>query len=401
MPARILVVAADSEFQSLLGNTLRADGHEILLANDAQEAARRMAADGPDLVALDSDLPDMPATDLLRQVRRAEASAGGHLPIILIDKVNSVEAKVGALRSGADWYLAKPVHPLELSARVRGLLARFERDRRHSAPADKPRVGRVHGFYGAKGGVGSTTIAINTAIALHRELHKSVVLVDGSLQFGDHRVFLDLGPNQRSIVDAVTTTGFDVDLLRKTVVRHDSGVDLLLAPSSPENAELVSTEQHHLLRTIEQLRTIYDYVLIDMDMHLDDHMLDVISVADRLIVVMTADLACLKNVRLLLATMAQLAVPDERLMLVLNRANAFTGISTKSVENVLRRPIEQQIVNDYRSAISALNSGTPFMYNRTDSPLGRAVLEFARRVAGEQAPTRAEASRLQLAAAVR
>ena len=78
--------------------------------------------------------------------------------------------------------------------------------------------------------------------------------------------------------------------------------------------------------------------------------------------------------------MTSLAIPDERLMLVLNRSNAFTGISLKSVENVLRRNIAQQIGNDYRSAISSLNSGTPFMVNRPDSAVGRGVLEWARHV---------------------
>jgi MinD superfamily P-loop ATPase len=104
------------------------------------------------------------------------------------------------------------------------------------------------------------------------------------------------------------------------------------------------------MRVVEVLRSMYDYVIVDLDKRLDDHVLDVIGMADRLIVVMTADLSCLKNVRLVLETMASLAIPDERLMLVLNRSNAFTGISLKSVENVLRRPIAQQIGNDYRSA---------------------------------------------------
>ena len=115
-----------------------------------------------------------------------------------------------------------------------------------------------------------------------------------------------------------------------------------------------------------------------MDRRLDDHMLDVVGAADRLVVVMTADLSCLKNVRLVIQTMGKLAVPDEKLMLVLNRANAFTGISAKSVESVLKMPIAEQIVNDYRSAISALNSGAPFMASKPDSALSRAVLDLAR-----------------------
>jgi pilus assembly protein CpaE len=221
------------------------------------------------------------------------------------------------------------------------------------------------------------------------------VLVDANFMFGDHRVFLDLGPDQRSIVDVVTATAIDADVLRRIVVRDDSGVDLLLAPPAPESAELVSAEHHHLLRIVELLRTMYDYVIVDMDERFDDHMLDVIGTADQLVVVMTADLSCVKNVRLVLATMASLGVPDERLMLVLNRANAFTGISPKSVESVLKRTIAQQIVNDYRTAISALNSGAPFMNNRPDSALGRAVLEWARTV-DRQGGEGAELARLEL-----
>ena len=109
-------------------------------------------------------------------------------------------------------------------------------------------------FYGAKGGVGTTTLAINTAIALHRVLRRSVVLVDADLQFGDHRVFLDLGNDKRSIVDAVTAPAIDGDLLRQVVVRHDSGVDLLLAPPNPETAEHVSAERHHMAQIVETLR---------------------------------------------------------------------------------------------------------------------------------------------------
>ena len=110
---------------------------------------------------------------------------------------------------GADDYLIKPFHPAELLARIKSLLARF-------APRDallaRPPMGRILAFYGAKGGVGTTTIAINAAIALHRELGRKVCLVDGNLQFGDHRVFLDLGLDKKSIVDIVTAPSIDAEL---------------------------------------------------------------------------------------------------------------------------------------------------------------------------------------------
>jgi pilus assembly protein CpaE len=394
MPARVLVVAAQPPIQAQLGTILRHDGHEIVVAATGQEGLRRWNAERPDLIALVADLPDMSGLDFISRLRHGEP-VGVHTPIVLLGSGNDVDSKVASLRAGADDYLSKPVHPQEMSARVRGLLARFAR-----APQQvrKQAFGRVHAYYGAKGGVGTTTLAINTAIALHSELKRSVALVDGNLQFGDHRVFLDMGTDMRSIVDIVTATAIDAEVVRRVMIRHDSGIDLLLAPPAPESAELVSREQHHLLRIVELLRSMYDYVVIDMDNQLDDHALDVIGAADRLIVVMTADLSCLKNVRLLLETMGQLGVPDERLLLVLNRANAFTGISVKSVENVLRHPIAQQIGNDYRSAISSLNSGTPFMVNRADSAIGRGVSEFARMV-DQQTTSALQEGKLELSVA--
>ncbi len=396
MSARVLVVAAQPAIQLQLGNMLRHDGHEIITAPDAQEGLRRWASDRPDLIAIDNDLNGPTGMELLARIRAAEP-AGTHTPIVLLGGTGDIDAKVQALRAGADDYLGKPVHPQELSARVRGLLARFSRPQAPVAP--RPRTfGKVAAFYGAKGGVGTTTLAINSAIALHRELKRSVALVDANFQFGDHRVFLDLGLNQRSIVDAVEATSIDADILKRVMIRHDSGIDLLLAPPSPESAELVSTEQHHLLKVIEVLKTMYDYVVVDMDDRLDEHSLDVIGLADRLVLVMTADLSCLKNVRLVLATMAQLGVPDERLMLVLNRANAFTGISARSVESVLKTPIAHMIVNDYRTAVSSLNSGAPFMATRPDSALARAVNELARMI-DQQPASSPEASELELAGA--
>ena len=106
---------------------------------------------------------------------------------------------------------------------------------------------------------------------------------------------------------------------------------------------------------------------------------------------MTADLSCLKNVRLVLETIVQPGLSSTtRSSLVLNRSNAFTGINVKNAEGALKRTIDHQVVNEYRGAISALNSGAPFMFTRADSLLGRSLLEFAR-VVDKLAPVEAAA----------
>jgi pilus assembly protein CpaE len=372
MAAKILVVDDDPNVQRLLTYTLKQEGYEVIVAGDGAEGFRLWGTEIPALMLLDVMLPKLDGYQVAAKIRSEEGTTA-HVPIIMLTAEREVEQKVRGLRAGADDYLIKPFHPAELLARIKSLLARF-------APAEplvgRPPLGRILVFYGAKGGVGTTTIAINTAIALHRELGRKTVLVDGNLQFGDHRVFLDLGLDRKSIVDAVTAPSIDLDLIKQVLVKHDAGVDLLLAPPSPETAELVT--QDHMPVIMDQLRTVYDYVLVDIDKKLDEINLRILDAADIIFVVMTADLSCLKNVRLVLETIANLGYEQEKVRLVLNRSNAFTGINVRNAEGALKRTIDHQVVNEYRGAISALNSGAPFMFTKADSLLGRSVLDFAR-----------------------
>ncbi|MGZ6341244.1 MAG: response regulator, partial [Candidatus Limnocylindrales bacterium] len=219
MAAKILVVDDDPNVQRLLTYTLKQEGYEVVVAGDGAEGFRLWGSEEPALILLDVMLPRLDGYQVASKIR-AEESAGSHVPIIMLTAEREVEQKVRGLRAGADDYLIKPFHPAELLARIKSLLARFAP---REALVGRPPLGRILTFYGAKGGVGTTTIAINTAIALHRELGRKVCLVDGNLQFGDHRVFLDLGLDRKSIVDVVTAPTIDLDLIKQVLVKHDSG----------------------------------------------------------------------------------------------------------------------------------------------------------------------------------
>src|SRR4029450_4164951 len=225
MAAKILVVDDDPNVQRLLQYTLKQEGYDVVIAGDGAEGFRLWTQESADLVLLDVMLPKLDGYQVAQKIREQEAG-GSHIPIIMLTAEREVEQKVRGLRAGADDYLIKPFHPAELLARIKSLLARFA----PKEAATRPPLGRALACYGAKGGVGTTTIAINAAIALHRELGRKVCLVDGNLQFGDHRVFLDLGLDRKSIVDIVTAPSMDQDLVKQVLVKHDSGIDLLLAP---------------------------------------------------------------------------------------------------------------------------------------------------------------------------
>ena len=377
---KVLVVDDDLNIQRVLVFTLKQEGFEVHVASDGQAGVEMAASVEPDLILMDVAMPRLDGYAATQQIRAAE-TPGRRVPIIMLTAEADVEQRVKGLRAGADDDIVKPFHPLELIARIKALLARSGRGQERKPGTEKATLGRLICFYGAKGGVGTTTIAINTAIALAGRLNRRTALVDANLQFGDMRVFLDLGLDSSSIVNAISEPDLDADLLKKLMVSHHAGMQLLLAPPNPESADLVverqRTDPRSLSTILSLLRKTYDYTLVDMAKSIDDFNLQLFDEADVIFVVMTADLSCLKNVRLVLETMDSLGYERGKIQLVLNRSNAYTGINVDNAESALGRKIDYQVINEYRGAISALNSGEPFMSSRPDGPLGQSVSKFA------------------------
>ena len=242
MAIRILVVDADPTVQRALGQALAQAGYEVLATSDGPEALRLARSDRPALVLIAANLPGVDGFTVVSRLRM-EDGPSTHTPAILLLPENDGEARNKALRAGADDYLVKPFHPAELMARMRSLLARYKPDEQYTPPtatrtptrtatvipaaAQSPQrrePAKVVLFYGAKGGVGTTTIAINSAIALHNELNRRVCLIDANLQFGDHRVFLDLGLDRMSVVDLAQAQTIDAtqmdSIATETAVRR-------------------------------------------------------------------------------------------------------------------------------------------------------------------------------------
>jgi pilus assembly protein CpaE len=390
---KVLVVDDDLNIQRVLVFTLKQEGFEVLVASDGATGVEMARENRPDLILMDVAMPKLDGYAATQQIRAAE-EAGERVPIIMLTAEADVAQRVKGLRAGADDDIVKPFHPLELMARIKALLARGGQ-LTTTVAGDASTLGRLYVFYGAKGGVGTTTIAINSAIALTRELRRRTALLDANLQFGDLRVFMDLGLDTANIVNAISEPDLDADLLRNLMVRHHTGIELMLAPPTPEAADIVMERQRHdpttLTNLLNLMRRAYDYTLVDMVKTIDDFNLQLFDEADTIFVIMTADLSCLKNVRLVLETMDHLGYEKGKVQLVLNRSNAYTGINVRNAESALNRKVDYEVINEYRAAISALNSGEPFMSSRPDGPLGRSVADFVKKV-DQQAAAEAAAA---------
>jgi pilus assembly protein CpaE len=252
--------------------------------------------------------------------------------------------------------------------------------------------GRVIAIFSPKGGVGRTTIAVNLAVAAATELGRSVVLMDGSFQFGDVGVLLNLNPKNKSIADLVPELEMgEPESLDTFVIKHSSGISVLLAPPSPEMAELITPGG--VKKVIEALRRRHDLVIIDCTSWFNDTTLAILDVADDVLTILSLEITSIKNMRLFLEVAEQLGYEQSKIKLVLNRADSTLGIRVADVENSIGRKVDHTIVSDGRSVVYALNRGVPFFLSNREAQVSQDVLRLATVISGGGAATVADDAR--------
>jgi pilus assembly protein CpaE len=259
--------------------------------------------------------------------------------------------------------------------------------RRQVMPAEAPpspkieertpeELGKIVAMFSPKGGVGCSTLAINLAIALHRIEEKPVALVDGSLQFGDVAVLLNLQAN-RSLADlAPHVDELDNDLLNHVALAHESGIRALLAPPRPEMADLIAPG---VLNTIlDELRNLYAYIVVDTPNTLSDVTLTVLDTADRVVLITTPDIPSIKNAKLFFEVTEALEYPLAKTTLILNKADRSANIRAEDIQASIKHPVAAQVPLDERTATAAANQGVPFMLSAQSTPLAQAMMGLGR-----------------------
>lgn len=189
MSAKILVADDDPMLQRLIMNTLKLDRYEVVIASNGQQALELARSEKPDLIILDVMMPVKNGFEVCAELRKMPETAA--LPVIILSGLGQVQEKIAGLKAGADEYVTKPVDPRELLTRVEMLLLRNRVLRESSAQ----RAGRVTCVIGAKGGVGTTTLAVNLAALLSTRERKTII-VELRPDFGTVAVQLKLTPAQ-------------------------------------------------------------------------------------------------------------------------------------------------------------------------------------------------------------
>jgi len=365
-------------------------------ASSGAQALQLAAELMPEVVLMDINMPDM---DGIAATERLSAEVPDAAVIMM-----SVQGEADYLRrsmlAGAREFLVKPFSSDELTASIRQVYAREQekQSRRAAAPVmastngtgpvaptggGGDRDGQIVAVFSPKGGVGRTTIAVNMAIAAATELGKSVVLMDGSFQFGDVGVLMNLNPKNKSIADLVPELeAGEPESLDTFVINHSAGVRVLLAPPSPEMAELITPTA--VRRVLEALRTQHDLVIVDCTSWFNETTLAILDAADVILTILSLEITSIKNMRLFLEVADQLGYEHGKVKLVLNRADSSLGIRVTDVENSIGRKVDHTIVSDGRSVVYALNRGVPFFLSNREAEVSQDVLRLAQAVAGER-----------------
>lgn len=386
-------------------------------AADGAAAVALVREAKPDIVLMDVNMPGELDGIAATQVISLEVPES---VIIMMSVQGEQEYIRKAMTAGAREYLTKPftgdelvntirrVHELESSRRSRfrqaaqrqaerqvqrqgerqvetrpGVAVSVAADPAAAAAApgsSRHGVGHVVTVFGSKGGAGKTVVAVNLATVLAREKKARVALVDLDLEFGDVALMLDVAPRRTIGELAREEEPLDGDLVESYLLAHSSGVRVLPAPLSPEQAETIGGGAVNAI--LAALRHRYDYVIIDAPPSFTEPVLVALDASETILAVTTMELPALKNMSICLNILSTLGFAEDKVKLVLNRFGREFGLTLPRVEDKLGVSVWATIPSDGATVVPSVNRGVPFVLSDPKRPVSMAVRHMADTLVG-------------------
>ncbi len=383
MPASlILLLDGDPSSDGVIAAVLTGAGYTVTVVATAEDALAQTP--GHQLVILDRVAGGRRTVDVCAQIRGTPDLAG--VPVLCVSQTDDVNERIEYLQAGADDVMARPFDARELEARVEALLLRFQRSKDMSTviSADGLTLARARrsvAVYSPKGGVGTTTIATNVAIAAAAGRPDKIILVDLSLQFGGVASHLNIEPKV-TIAEAVRDQAAlrEPEILRTYAIRHDSGLHVLAAPGTPEGADLVTPE--HVGKIIANLLDGYDSVVIDAGSALDERTMIALDAAEAVILPVYPEIAALRAVHAVLDYFNEVGSIATKSTFVLNNMFAREILKLRDIENALGTKIGTDLPYDPFIFLKAVNEGIPVVLGAPKSAAAERLIKLSDRAFG-------------------
>ena len=338
-----LIVTENEAFKKHVSGMLRSGPIPASVTDE------RVARDGtaPDIVIVDVCGDTSSAMSNIERMRGAAPQAG----IFAVAQSADPDLILQSMRAGANEFFTWPPAEETFQSAVRRLAAR-----RETAQGARPPATTMV-FFGSKGGAGTTTIAVNSAVEIARLSKRPAIILDLKPGLGEVALFLGIRP-RFTVLDAVDNLHrLDREFLKELVVKHKSGLDILAGSDQfdrPGAQDAGAFEE--LFRLLARQ---YDYILIDAGTQINSCSVAALYAADQLFLVANPDVPSVRNAQRLLDRVRQLGACGERVRVMLNRAAEPFPIPPKQIESALGHPIHQMFPSDYKTVSTAMNSGVP------------------------------------------
>jgi pilus assembly protein CpaE len=338
-----LIVSEDDTFTKHFGRLLRAGAIPVSVMED------RAGRDGtqPDLIIVDVRGDASSAMSTIERLRGGAPGAG----IFAVAVAADPEVILQAMRAGANEFFTWPPAEETFHCAIRRTSAR-----RETTQGAKPSSTTLV-FFGAKGGAGTTTVAVNCGVEIARLSKRSTIIVDLKPGLGEVALFLGVRPRY-SLLDAIDNLHrLDREFLKELVVKHKSGLEILAGSDlfdRPGAADGGAIEE--LFRLLARQ---YEYIVVDAGSQINSCAVAALYTADTIFMVANPDVPSVRNAQRLLERVRQLGACGERVRVLLNRAAEPYPIPPKQIEGALGHPIHHTFPSDYKTVSTALNSGVP------------------------------------------
>lgn len=373
MSDKILIIDDDLDTLRLVGLMLQRQGYQISAATNGQQGLDKAFEEDPDLILLDVMMPDMDGYEVTRRLRRNPSTM--ETPILMFTAKTQLDDKVIGFEVGANDYLTKPTHPSELQTRVKALLMRADIKKEAVGAMKGDNQGFIVGVLGARGGLGTTTLAVNLAASLHARTKSEVIVAE--MQPGQGALALDLGiTSSKGLVDLLSLTRLS-ELTREKVYgaieSHASGLKLLLASDRPRDMHLINQVANYEL-IIKRLSTLARFVVLDLGMGLQPYAGKILPVCAETLVVLEGVPNTITHTRALIDDIAALGISKKKIHVLLNnRIRSDTQLPSSQVQTKLEHEIISTLTPAPELFVQATRIQTPAVLCQPDSLTTRQI----------------------------
>lgn len=376
MSEKILIIDDDLDTLRLVGLMLQRQGYQISAATNGQQGLEKAFEEDPDLILLDVMMPDMDGYEVTRRLRQNPSTL--QTPILMFTAKTQLDDKVIGFEVGANDYLTKPTHPSELQARVKTLLAKVNSKNIGTGSLKDLNRGYVLGVLGARGGLGTTTMAVNLGAGLYSRTKAEVVVAE--MLPGHGALALDVGvTHSKGLVDLLSLNKLgDItrDSVREALVPHPSGLKLLLASDRPRDMHLINqTANYETL--VKKLAGIARFVVLDLGVGIQPFAEKVLPLCNEVLVILEGVPNTITHTKALIDDIAALGTPKKNIKVVLNnRIRSETQLPSSQVQAQLGHEILSTLTPAPELFVQATRMQTPAILCQPDSLTTRQIAKL-------------------------